>query len=65
MGGAAGVAAGAVTGNAGQRATEGAAAGAAAAATYGVLRSNEPSPVYKGFVQRCLQERGYDVIGWQ
>ena len=23
------------------------------------------SPVFRSFVQRCLRERGYEVIGWQ
>jgi hypothetical protein len=22
-------------------------------------------PIYKGFVDRCLRDRGYQVIGWQ
>ena len=22
-------------------------------------------PTYRNFAQRCLQDRGYDVIGWQ
>ncbi len=65
VGGAAGAAGGAVRGNAGQGAAVGAAAGAAAGATRGAIRSDEPGSVYKGFVQRCLRERGYDVIGWK
>jgi hypothetical protein len=65
VGGAAGAGAGAVRGNVGERAATGAAAGAAAAATRGAIHSGEPGSVYKGFVQRCLRERGYDVIGWQ
>ena len=65
VGGAAGAAAGAVRGNVGQSAGVGAAAGAAAGATRGAIHSGEPASVYKGFVQRCLRERGYDVIGWQ
>jgi outer membrane murein-binding lipoprotein Lpp len=65
IGGAAGAAAGAVRGNVGERAATGAAAGAAAAATHGAIHSGEPGSVYKGFVQRCLRERGYDVIGWK
>lgn len=24
-----------------------------------------PTPIYKGFVNRCLRERGYEVVGWQ
>jgi len=65
VGGAAGAAAGAVRGNVGQGAAVGAAAGAAAGATRGAIHSGEPGSVYRGFVQRCLRERGYDVIGWQ
>jgi hypothetical protein len=29
------------------------------------MQSAETSPVFKNFVQRCLRERGYEVIGWQ
>jgi len=65
VGGAAGAAVGAVRGNIGERAAAGAAGGAAGAATYGAIHSGEPGSVYKGFVQRCLRERGYDVIGWK
>ena len=61
IGGAAGAGAGAVRGNVGERAATGAAAGAA----HGAIHSGEPGSVYKGFVQRCLRERGYDVIGWK
>ena len=65
VGGAAGAGAGAVRGNVGERAATGAAAGAAAAATRGAIHSGEPGSIYRGFVQRCLRERGYDVIGWK
>jgi hypothetical protein len=65
VGGAAGAAVGAVRGNVGQGAAVGAAAGAAGAATRGAIHSGEPGSVYRGFVQRCLRERGYDVIGWK
>jgi hypothetical protein len=73
-GGAAGAAGGAVHGamsgrGAGAGAAIGAATGAAAGATAGAVRGaikqTEPSPVYKEFVNRCLRERGYDVVGWQ
>ena len=72
--GAAGAAGGAVHGamrgrGAGAGAAVGAATGAAAGATAGAVREamkqTEPSPVYKSFVNRCLRERGYDVLGWQ
>jgi hypothetical protein len=66
VGGAAGAAYGSVWGGStSKRAGAGAAAGAAAAATRGLFRAKEPSPVYKGFVNRCLQEKGYSVVGWQ
>ena len=66
IGGASAGAWGLVRGNdAGGRALAGAAAGAAAGTVRGAMKSSETSPVYKNFVQRCLRERGYDVIGWQ
>jgi hypothetical protein len=51
-------------GDVGNRAAAGAAAGGAAGLVRGMLRATEPSSTYKSFVQRCLRERGYDVIGW-
>ena len=47
---------------------EGAAAGAAVGGTAGAVRGafhNDGNPTYRNFVQRCLRDRGYDVIGWQ
>jgi hypothetical protein len=67
VGGAAiGAVAGAVSGGgAGRGAAIGAAVGAAAGAVHGTAKSVGPSHIYKGFVDRCLHERGYQVIGWQ
>ena len=31
----------------------------------GRAESAGPSPVYRGFVDRCLRERSYEAIGWQ
>jgi len=70
-GAAAGAAGGAVRGGgrAGTWAGVGAAAGAAGAAVRGGLRwmfgRREPDGIKRAFVQRCLSERGYDVIGWK
>lgn len=65
VGGAAGAAGGAVLGRAG----EGAGAGAAAAGTGSFLRSlfrsRDPDTLHKRFVERCLRDRGYDVLGWR
>ena len=29
------------------------------------LQRSEPSQAYRGFVDRCLRERGYDPVGWE
>ncbi len=42
----------------------GAAVGGAAGAVAGSFRET-PNMTYRHFVQRCLSERGLDVIGWQ
>jgi hypothetical protein len=65
VGGAAAGAWGLVRGDAGQRALAGAAAGAAAGTVRGGMQATETSPIFKNFVNRCLRERGYEVIGWQ
>jgi hypothetical protein len=56
---------GLVRGDAAERAAAGAAAGAATGAAKGAFESTELSPTFKRFVNRCLRERGYDVIGWE
>jgi outer membrane lipoprotein SlyB len=66
IGGVTGAVAGAVgRGNVGERAVQGAAVGGAAAGTHGAIHSDEPGALHKNFVQRCLRDRGYEVIGWQ
>ena len=60
-----GGAAGAVTGNLGRGLGVGAATGAAAGLVHGIIKSSEPSPIFKNFMVRCLQEKGYEVIGWE
>ncbi|HEB96327.1 MAG TPA: hypothetical protein ENI96_07840 [Sedimenticola thiotaurini] len=70
VGGAAigGVSAGAwglVRGDAGERALAGALAGAAGGGVAGALDSTRLNPTFKRFVERCLRDRGYEVIGWE
>ena len=70
VGGAGGAAVGAVAGavsggGAGRGAAIGAATGATAGVVHGAVKSSGPSPIYKNFVDRCLREKGYEVIGWQ
>ncbi len=64
IGAASGAVAGAISGSPGL----GTAIGAAAGATAGLLRSlfkeSRPSEAHVNFVNRCLHERGYDVVGW-
>lgn len=42
----------------------GAAVGGAAGAVAGAFQE-KPNMTYRNFVQRCLREKGFDVIGWQ
>ena len=42
----------------------GAAVGGSAGAVQGAFRNDRPSSTYRNFVQRCLGEKGFDVIGW-
>ena len=65
MGGATGAASGAVRGNAGRRAGAWAAGGAAAGFMRGLFRWRDPDPIQVRFVQICLREQGYQVIGWR
>ncbi len=43
----------------------GAAGGAAAGAAKGAIDSTDLNPTFRNFVQRCLAEKGYVVIGWE
>ena len=42
----------------------GAAIGGSAGAVSGAFQNDKVNPVYRQFVQRCLSEKGFDVIGW-
>lgn len=42
----------------------GAAVGGSAGAVSGAFHGNRPNTTYRSFVQRCLSEKGFDVIGW-
>jgi len=64
VGGAGGAAAGAVLGRAGAGAAAGAAGGAASGLVRGLFR-RDPDPLHRRFVERCLREQGYTVLGWK
>jgi len=56
---------GAVDGSFGRGVGIGAAGGAAAGLVSGIIKASQPDPLYINFVNRCLNEKGYDIIGWQ
>jgi outer membrane lipoprotein SlyB len=59
-----GGAVGAVTGDLGRGAAAGAAGGGTTGLLSGLFRGSKPSPTHMNYVDRCLKEKGYDVIGW-
>ena len=67
VGAASGAVGGAISGSPGL----GTAIGAASGAVWGLLmglfnaRSSQPSQAYANYVNRCLQDKGYEVTGWQ
>lgn len=65
VGGATGATVGAVLGNPGQGAATGAVGAATGRFTRSILNSDKSDPVFQRFVNRCLRDRGYDVVGWQ
>jgi outer membrane lipoprotein SlyB len=65
VGGAAGAAWGLVRGDFGRATGAGAAAGAAGSAASAGMRGRRPSSTYQRFVEKCLVDSGYEVIGWQ
>lgn len=68
LGAASGAAGGAIYGSAGHGSLIGAASGAVAGFLRGILysaRPAQPNQAYANFVTRCLQEKGYEVAGWQ
>jgi hypothetical protein len=64
-GAAIGAATGAVVGRAGQGAAMGAAGGGTAGLLRGLFQTQEMDPVQKNYVEECLREKGYKVLGWR
>lgn len=66
VGAVAGAAIGAVLGeNVGRAAGVGAAGAGAATLTRKTIDSGKPDPVFRRFVEKCLQDKGYETIGWR
>ncbi|MBC7608950.1 MAG: glycine zipper family protein [Polaromonas sp.] len=42
----------------------GAAVGGSAGAVSGAFNKDKPNTTYRYFVQRCMSEKGFEVIGW-
>ena len=70
VGAASGAVGGAISGAAGRGSMIGAASGAVWGLLIGlfyvtVAGPSQPNQAYTNFVNRCLQEKGYEVTGWQ
>ena len=69
VGAASGAVGGAISGAAGRGSMIGAASGAVwgllTGLFYAIVGPPEPNQAYTNFVNRCLQEKGYEVTGWQ
>jgi OmpA family protein len=69
VGAASGVVGGAIAGSVGRGSMIGAASGAVwgllTGLFYTVVGPSQPNQAYSNFVNRCLQEKGYEVTGWQ
>ena len=69
VGAASGAVGGAISGAAGRGSMIGAASGAVwgllTGLFYAAVGPSQPNQAYTNFVNRCLQEKGYEVTGWQ
>ncbi|MEE9425473.1 MAG: hypothetical protein V3V18_10920 [Methylococcales bacterium] len=65
LGAVSGAIGGAISGGVGIGTVIGAASGAAVGIVSGLIGSDYASPTYQQFVNSCLKERGYDVVGWE
>lgn len=64
-GAAVGAALGAIVGDPGRGAATGAVIGGTGGAVHGAQKQNQPGGIYKEYVNRCLTNKGYEVIGWR
>ncbi len=64
LGAATGAVGGAIVGSAGTGSLIGAASGATAGILRWIFTPAKRSPAYTNYVNRCLTEKDYDVIGW-
>lgn len=64
VGAASGAVGGAIVGAAGRGAAIGAATGATAGLIHALIANPQRSPAFERFVDQCLEERGYQPLGW-
>jgi hypothetical protein len=64
VGAASGAVGGAIVGSAGSGSAIGAASGATAGLLYWLFGDPQRNPAFENFVNQCLQERGYQPVGW-
>jgi outer membrane lipoprotein SlyB len=64
IGAATGAVGGAIVGSAGTGAAIGAASGGTAGLLGGIFSRPQHSPAFENFVNKCLQDRGYQPMGW-
>ncbi len=64
VGAASGAVGGAIVGAAGAGSAIGAASGATTRLLYWLFGEEKRSPAFENFVNRCLAERGYEIVGW-
>lgn len=65
VGAAVGGAVGLVTGRPGRGLAAGAAGGGAGGLTRGAMKSGTPDEIERRFVEQCLRDKGYQVVGWK
>jgi len=65
VGATVGGAIGAVTGRVGRGLATGAAGGGAGGLARGAMKSGDPDEIERRFVEQCLRDKGYKVIGWK
>lgn len=65
VGAATGAVIGVITGDFGRATAIGGAGAATATMGSGIMRSDEPDPVFKQFVEQCLREKGLQPLGWR
>lgn len=65
VGAATGAVIGALTGNWGRGSAIGGAGAATATMGSGIMRSDDPDPVFRQFVEQCLRDKGLQPVGWR